>query len=237
MLRNAAVLLAAACLPIGMTAQAQIVTDGGFETGTPNAFWDEFSTNFASPICNTQRCGSFFGGAFEGLWWAWFGGATLPEIGSLTQPVTIPVGNAALRFQLNITAASGNGVDGMLVMLDGQSVFGVRETEMASYNPWTEVNIDISRFADGREHILVFESTTSGPLRSNFFVDAVEIDTIGVCVGDLDGDGDTDLADLGILLADFGCPQPGPCVGDLDGDGDTDLADLGILLADFGCAP
>ncbi|MCH8807593.1 MAG: hypothetical protein IH986_16115 [Planctomycetes bacterium] len=45
------------------------------------------------------------------------------------------------------------------------------------------------------------------------------------------------MADLGILLADFGCVAPGPCVGDLDGDGDgdTDLADLGILLADFGC--
>jgi hypothetical protein len=27
------------------------------------------------------------------------------------------------------------------------------------------------------------------------------------------------------------------CPGDLDGDGDTDLADLGILLADFGCEP
>ena len=57
------------------------------------------------------------------------------------------------------------------------------------------------------------------------------------CPGDLNGDGRTDLADLGILLADFGCPQPGPCAGDLDGDGDTDLADLGILLADFGCMP
>ena len=59
------------------------------------------------------------------------------------------------------------------------------------------------------------------------------------CPGGLDGDGDTDLADLGILLADFGCAAPGPCVGDLDGDGDTDLADLGILLANFGegCAP
>ena len=55
------------------------------------------------------------------------------------------------------------------------------------------------------------------------------------CPGDLDGDGDTDLADLGVLLADFGCAVPGPCAGDLDGDGDTDLADLGILLADFGC--
>ena len=54
------------------------------------------------------------------------------------------------------------------------------------------------------------------------------------CPADLNGDGVIDLADLGILLADFGCPQPGPCAGDVDGDGDTDLADLGILLSVFG---
>jgi serine protease AprX len=54
------------------------------------------------------------------------------------------------------------------------------------------------------------------------------------CVGDLDGDDDTDQADLGILLADWGCTD-GACAGDLDGDGDTDQADLGVLLADWGC--
>jgi hypothetical protein len=53
------------------------------------------------------------------------------------------------------------------------------------------------------------------------------------CAGDLDGDGDTDQADLGILLADWGCASG--CDGDLDGDDDTDQADLGILLADWGC--
>ncbi|HUU95718.1 MAG TPA: sialidase family protein [Phycisphaerae bacterium] len=53
------------------------------------------------------------------------------------------------------------------------------------------------------------------------------------CVGDLDGDGDTDQADLGILLSDWGCESD--CEGDLDGDDDTDQADLGILLADWGC--
>jgi hypothetical protein len=51
--------------------------------------------------------------------------------------------------------------------------------------------------------------------------------------GDLDGDGDVDHADLGILLADWGCTG-GNCSGDCDGDGDTDHADLGILLANFG---
>jgi agmatine deiminase len=54
------------------------------------------------------------------------------------------------------------------------------------------------------------------------------------CPGDLDGDNDTDQADLGILLADWGCTG-GDCAGDLDDDGDTDQGDLGILLADWGC--
>jgi C1A family cysteine protease len=51
------------------------------------------------------------------------------------------------------------------------------------------------------------------------------------CPGDLDGDGDTDQTDLGVLLASFGADDG----GDLDGDGDTDQSDLGILLADWGC--
>jgi hypothetical protein len=55
------------------------------------------------------------------------------------------------------------------------------------------------------------------------------------CSGDLDGDGGTDQADLGVLLSDWGCTFD--CVGDLDGDDDTDQADLGILLADWGCPP
>jgi hypothetical protein len=55
------------------------------------------------------------------------------------------------------------------------------------------------------------------------------------CAGDLDGDGDTDHGDLGVLLADWGCTSD--CDGDLDGDDDTDHADLGILLADWGCTP
>jgi hypothetical protein len=57
------------------------------------------------------------------------------------------------------------------------------------------------------------------------------------CVpGDLNDDGCVDQADLGILLADWGCTG-GSCPGDADADGDTDQADLGILLAHWseGC--
>ena len=80
-----------------------------------------------------------------------------------------------------------------------------------------------------------YELTVGAAVFTNNGGEEVTVVGGGYCTGDLDGDGDTDLADLGILLADFGCPQPGPCAGDLDNDGDTDLADLGILLADFGC--
>jgi hypothetical protein len=51
--------------------------------------------------------------------------------------------------------------------------------------------------------------------------------------GDLNGDGCVGHADLGILLADWGCTGGG-CAGDCDGDGDTDHADLGLLLGHWG---
>jgi hypothetical protein len=52
------------------------------------------------------------------------------------------------------------------------------------------------------------------------------------CPGDLDDDGDCGLADLALLLANYGATSGMTCEdGDLDGDGDVDLSDLGALLA------
>ena len=53
------------------------------------------------------------------------------------------------------------------------------------------------------------------------------------CVGDLDGDGATSLADLQALLTDYGCTTG--CTYDLDHDGVVNLTDLQMLLADYGC--
>ena len=58
------------------------------------------------------------------------------------------------------------------------------------------------------------------------------------CPGDLDGDGDTDHADLGALLGAWDS-QPGDPHwnenADLDGNGHIGHGDLGILLGDWGC--
>jgi hypothetical protein len=50
------------------------------------------------------------------------------------------------------------------------------------------------------------------------------------CQGDLDGSGEVDGADLGLLLANW--DEAG--LGDLDGSGVVDGADLGLLLAAWG---
>ncbi len=59
-----------------------------------------------------------------------------------------------------------------------------------------------------------------------------------VCAGDIDGDGDTDHADLGTLLGAWGS-QPGDPNwnenADLDGDGQIGHGDLGVFLPDWGC--
>jgi hypothetical protein len=58
------------------------------------------------------------------------------------------------------------------------------------------------------------------------------------CVGDLDGDGDTDLSDLAELLAAYGTSEGDPGynpAADFDASGTVDLSDLAYLLADYGC--
>jgi len=58
--------------------------------------------------------------------------------------------------------------------------------------------------------------------------------------GDLDGDGDVDLADLAALLASYGACEGDPGfnpAADLDESGCVDLTDLATLLSHYGEGP
>jgi len=56
---------------------------------------------------------------------------------------------------------------------------------------------------------------------------------LGSCPTDLNNDGVTDTADLGLLIAAFGTMNPGV---DINNDGIVDTADLGLLISEFGMA-
>ncbi len=80
----------------------------------------------------------------------------------------------------------------------------------------------------------------SRPLAPNDWIILTDLDNglpspllVIPCPGDINGDGVTDTADLGILIADFG--NAGVSPADLNGDLVVDTADLGILIASFGC--
>ncbi len=123
------------------------------------------------------------------------------------------------------------------------------------YNQWAEILIEIDLDNDYREiyydgQLLSTHTWTRDEPNAVLEIAAVDLfanaaspvyfDAMSLvcnfncpsaCDGDLDGDGDTDQSDLGILLAAYNLGGD----GDLDGDGDTDQSDLGILLADYGC--
>lgn len=154
------------------------VGDGTFEAGTPWSLWTvHTSTNFGTPLCNVGGCGTGGGlaGPFAGNNWAWFGGSPAPETATLGQNVTIPSGvTATLSFQLKIGTVTTPFTDTLVVTIDGSQIatFTEPSSPEAAYTLRT---FDVSAFANGSSHALLF--TYSGPTTgsASFVVDNVSL--------------------------------------------------------------
>lgn len=70
-------------------------------------------------------------------------------------------------------------------------------------------------------------------LSGGFWPGAASVPGTPPCVGDLNGDGEINGADLGLLLNAWGTSGS----ADLNGDGDVNGADLGLLLNAWGPCP
>jgi hypothetical protein len=77
------------------------IADGSFENGSPNSDWAEESTNYGTPLCDSD-CTNGQNLASDGEWWAWFGGIADYEDSSLSQQVVIPPGANVLTFLLSM---------------------------------------------------------------------------------------------------------------------------------------
>lgn len=58
-----------------------------------------------------------------------------------------------------------------------------------------------------------------------------------ICVGDINGDGSTNVLDFAILAGNFATTVTPGTGGDLNGDGFVDIVDFNVLASDFGCGP
>ncbi len=160
-------------------AQVNVVNDPSFEAGTPSNYWVEASTNFGTPLCDYNSCGDCGGPcvAKTGNWFAWFGGITALEIGSLSQSVTIPVGTSAnLSFWFKIAVASSvDADDSIYVQIDGNTLWIAKNVDSLTYLNYTEVNIPIDAYANGGSHTLLFSSVTHGTDVTDYILDDVSI--------------------------------------------------------------
>src|SRR5690606_16310192 len=123
--------------------EGNLIQDGGFEAGTPNPYWTEYSLNFGTTLCDEFSCG--FGGGtgpHSGDWWNWFGGTTANEIGYTTQDVVIPAGTATLSFWLEIPVAGTTGF--LNVEMDGDIIATYTEADAGSYATYAQVTLDVS---------------------------------------------------------------------------------------------
>jgi len=116
--------------------------------------------------------------------------------------------------------------DALFARLDGNGDEAVDQDELNAAG-----FVYISSHDDGAQASGQYDATTNASDHAPVVFDL----TLPSVSGDLDGDGDVDLADLSALLANYGTTGgTTPEEGDIDGDGDVDLGDLSALLANYG---
>ncbi|MEZ5442362.1 MAG: DUF11 domain-containing protein [Lysobacterales bacterium] len=169
--------------PVG----GNVIADPSFETGTPNAAWAEASSNFGTPLCDVGGCGTGTGtGPRTGAFWAWFGGISSLEVGSVQQSVVIGAGAASLDFwvEFPVCAAGAGAADFVRATIDGTEVWRAdASSALCGVIGYSQVTVDVSAFGDGGSHTVRFESTsgTTG-VGTNFFVDDITLSVSGTPV-------------------------------------------------------
>jgi hypothetical protein len=160
----------------------QLLQDPSFEasaSGTPstNPSWGSTSTNYGTAWCTIASCGTgnSTAGPRTGDWWAWLGGASSLETTTIDQTIVIPAGAPRqLNYWLRIGRLSTAGAT-MTVKVDGNVVQTIPQPPApeADYSLRT---VDMSAFADGGSHSILFELISPGGDTPNFIVDDVTLE-------------------------------------------------------------
>lgn len=155
-----------------------LVQDGGFEAGIVPTYWTQASTNFGTPLCDAS-CGGV--GPRTGTFWAWFGGAgTAGEAASVEQTGFITPGPKLLTFYVYWSSSIVTPPDPTAFFearIDGVSVFNLTPATASDYSSgYTLAAVDISAYADGNSHTLLFASNnTAASASTNIHLDDIDI--------------------------------------------------------------
>jgi hypothetical protein len=151
-----------------------VIADSTFEAGRPWSNWTvQTSTNFGTPLCDRAACGTVGGSPYAGDNWAWLGGANAPETATLGQSVPIMAGGTAtLSFLMQKRIISNPFTDVLNVRVDGTIVQSYAEGGQDE-DAYSLRTIDLSAFADGGSHLILFEYIGPSTSLGSFLVDNV----------------------------------------------------------------
>lgn len=171
------ILFSVFALASAMSAKSQI-NDPSFEAGIGGGVWLEYSSYYGTPLCDAT-CGAT---AYDGTYYAWFGGAPVDtsETGVLEQVITIPNGNTgSISFWMQMGAGNAVPTDFVGVFMDGSTVplWQATTAEAANYAAYTQVTVDVSAFTDGGTHTLDIASNSIGG--ASFLIDAFSMTVDG----------------------------------------------------------
>ena len=161
------------------------IHDPGFEQGADNLYWTQISASFPNLICDTQHCGTVMDiGPHSGRYWLYFGGTldAQPEVAAVEQTVTMPIAPATLQFYLAIPEEGFGGL--LRIYIDDTLLYQISNLEYADYANYKQVNLDVSRVADGRDRVLRFEYSGADASGAIFIddlslIDGFPVDTEG----------------------------------------------------------
>jgi uncharacterized membrane protein len=140
-------------------------------------------------------------------------------------PPATSLGSARAVNSSGWVVGNAGGVYAVPFLYDGTETYALADLIDPGTGWGLDDNTSSSALGISDNGIIVGTGEYNGEVRAYAMIPVSE-----PCVGDLNGDGQRDQADLGELLAHYNVDDG----GDLDGDGDTDQADLGALLARYG---
>lgn len=160
-------------------AVTQLFEDPGLEATNPadftNPYWDSFSTNGGSAICDAS-CGG--AGMRNGAFWAWLGGwGSGLETSTIAQEVTLPSGGADryINFWLRRTVAD-TGDAHLQVNIDGNTIatFPKVTTSEAAY-VLRSVQVP-TEYLDGDDHTIELKFVNTTGNMGSMHVDDVTLE-------------------------------------------------------------
>ncbi|MFG3229289.1 M1 family aminopeptidase [Kitasatospora sp. NPDC048194] len=149
---------------------AQVVTNGGFESG--GSPWTADSGTITSDSGQSAHSGNSY---------AWLDGYGSTHTETLSQSVTLPTGcsTATLRFWLHVDTAettTSSAYDKLTVKLGGTTLATYSNLDAAA--GYVQKSIDVSAFA-GQTVTLAFTGTEDSSLQTSFVLDDIALDVSG----------------------------------------------------------